>query len=77
MQRTSSEGPGLDWDEDDYTTNQHIATLVISPSTPAGTKAGTSFNHYSLLRTTEEMLGLDRFLGRAARAPSMRAAFNL
>jgi hypothetical protein len=65
------------WDEDDYSDSQHIATLVISPSTPAGTKAGTTFNHYSLLRTTEELLGITTYLGNASTAASMRDDFNL
>jgi phosphatidylinositol-3-phosphatase len=65
------------WDEDDYSDSQHIATLVISPSTPAGTKAGTTFNHYSLLRTTEELLGITTYLGNASTAASMRHDFNL
>jgi hypothetical protein len=30
-------------------------------------------DHYSLLRTTEEMLGITTHLGKAATAPSMRA----
>lgn len=34
-------------------------------------------NHYSLLRTTEEMLGISTYLGRAKQATSLRAAFNL
>ena len=55
----------------------HIVTLVVAPSTPPGTVSAALFNHYSLLRTTEEMLGVGRFLGEAARATSMRAAFNL
>jgi hypothetical protein len=55
----------------------HIATIVIAPSTPAGTTSAALFNHFSLLRTTEEMLGIPTFLGEAARASSMRAAFNL
>lgn len=67
----------LTWDEDDFSTNQHIATLVISPSTPAGTKAGTAFNHYSLLRTTEQLLGITTYLGKASAAASMRRDFNL
>jgi hypothetical protein len=54
-----------------------VATLVISPSTPPHTRSGRYFTHYSLLRTTEEMLGLDRLLGEARHAPSMRSAFNL
>jgi phospholipase C len=55
----------------------HIATIVISPSTPTGTTSDELFTHYSLLRTTEEMLGLSQFLGEAANAQSMRAAFHL
>jgi phosphatidylinositol-3-phosphatase len=54
----------------------HIPTLVISPSTRAGTKAGTQFNHYSLLATAEQLLGLSR-LGQAASATTMTKAFNL
>jgi hypothetical protein len=55
----------------------HVATLVVSPSTPAHARSRTLFNHYSLLRTTEEMLGIDTFLGQAAKAASMRADFGL
>ena len=64
------------WDEDDYSDSQHIATLVIAPSTPAGLRSGTAYNHYSLLRTTEELLGLP-LLGNAGSAVSMRGAFGL
>jgi hypothetical protein len=69
----------ITWDEDDYESvdSQHIATLVVAPSTPAGTASATRFDHYSLLRTTEEMLGLQTFLGAASTAPSMRGAFGL
>ena len=54
----------------------HVATLVISPSTKAGTKSGTLYNHYSLLATAEQLLGLSR-LGQAASAATMTKAFNL
>jgi hypothetical protein len=50
---------------------------VIAPSTPAGTTSASTFDHYSLLRTTEEMLGLTTYLGEAANAVSMRSAFGL
>jgi hypothetical protein len=50
--------------------------IVVSPSTPAGTVASGSFSHYSLLRTTEEVLGLP-LLGGATSAPSMRDPFHL
>jgi hypothetical protein len=57
----------------------HVATLVVSRSTPAGTQCSTQFSHYSLLKTTEELLGIDEFLGHAryAKTKSMRACFNL
>jgi hypothetical protein len=54
----------------------HIATIVISPSTVPGTRSHTLFSHYSLLRTTEELLRLP-LLGRAAAAKSMVSDFNL
>jgi len=53
-----------------------VATIVASPSTPTGTQSGALFNHYSLLRTTEELLGLP-LLGMAGSASSMSSAFNL
>jgi phosphatidylinositol-3-phosphatase len=54
----------------------HVATIVISPSTKAGTKSRTLFNHYSLLGTAEQLLHLPR-LGRASKVPAMTSAFNL
>jgi hypothetical protein len=65
----------LTWDEG--AGDQHIATIVAAPSTPAGAIVGDRYNHYSLLRTTEEMLGLPVILGDAVTAPSMRSAFGL
>jgi hypothetical protein len=65
------------WDEDDGSAAQHIPTLVLAPSVPPGTTASARFDHYSLLRTTEELIGLNGFLGTAAGAPSMRSAFHL
>jgi phosphatidylinositol-3-phosphatase len=67
----------ITWDEDDYSDSQHIVTIVVAPSTLGGLTSGTAFNHYSMLRTTEEMLGTSAFLGKAATATSMRSAFHL
>jgi phospholipase C len=53
-----------------------VPTIVISPATPPGTTSGTFFSHYSLLGTTEELLGLPK-LGQASSAPAMTAAFHL
>jgi hypothetical protein len=58
------------WDEDTPTPN-----VWISPSVHPGATT-TESGHYSLLRTTEEMLRLP-FLGAAATAPSMRSPFHL
>jgi len=54
----------------------HVATIVISPSTRARTRSGTLFNHYCLLGTTEQLLGLRR-LGKAASSATMTKAFHL
>jgi phosphatidylinositol-3-phosphatase len=51
--------------------------LVITPSVKPGTVSTAPWDHYSLLRTTEDLLGIDGHLGRAADAPSMRAAFTI
>src|SRR4051794_29765732 len=67
----------LTWDEDDDSSGNHIATLVVAPSVVPATKSSTAFTHYSLLRTTEELLRLSPRLGKAASATSMRSAFNL
>jgi phosphatidylinositol-3-phosphatase len=66
------------WDEDDGSQSNQIPTLVIAPSVVPGTTAsGLRLNHYSLLRATEEMLGLSPLLGNAAGATDLRPAFNL
>jgi phospholipase C len=54
----------------------HVALLVMSPFTQPGVRWTALANHYSLLRATEQLLGLP-YLGRAASVPSIRAAFRL
>jgi hypothetical protein len=54
----------------------HVATIVVSPSTAPGTQSATLFNHYSLLASTEQLLGVGP-LGEAFTANSMLTAFNL
>ena len=53
-----------------------VATIAVSPSTPAGATSATLFNHYSLLGTTEQLLGLPA-LGLASSNPTMTTSFNL
>ena len=68
----------ITWDEGSHgdPATQRIPTLVVAPSVRPGTIAPSRFDHYSLLRTTEELLGIHTFLGAAASAPSMRTAFH-
>jgi phospholipase C len=51
--------------------------LALAPTVPTGTKVIAKVDHYALLRTTEEMLGIPTMLGAAARAPSMRSSLHL
>jgi len=67
----------ITWDEDNGGSSNHIPTLVLSPFTRPGTQAVARYDHYSMLRTTEELLGMDEFLGGAATAASMREDFHL
>jgi len=73
------------WDEDDSLSGglcpslhcDHLATIVVARSVRPGTRSATMFSHYSLLRTTEELIGLPGRLGQAATANSMASAFHL
>jgi phosphatidylinositol-3-phosphatase len=73
------------WDEDATFENtlcpaldcDHLATLVVSRAVRHGTRSSAVFSHYSLLRTTEDLLGLRGHLGKAATTRSMAAGFHL
>lgn len=73
--RTGDVAVFVTWDEG-IGDDQHVATVVISRAVPRGTRSTATFTHYSLLRTTEDLLGLSP-LGRATYAPGMSAAFGL
>ncbi|MGH9055556.1 MAG: alkaline phosphatase family protein [Acidimicrobiales bacterium] len=66
----------ITWDENDAG-GSLVPTYVVAPSVRPGTRSGGAYDHYSLLRTTEEMLGLTPLLGSAASAPDMRRGFHL
>ena len=65
----------ITWDESEGSSSR-IPTIVIGPTVPVGTVATQRFDHYALLRTTEDILGLPH-LQAAVSAPSMAAAFGL
>ncbi len=52
-----------------------VATIVVSPLTPAGFTSATAFSHYSILRTIEDAWGLG-CLGKACSATDMGAFFK-
>lgn len=67
----------ITYDEGSLLDNR-VYTVVVSPSTPAGTVVRTSFSHYSLLKTVQSLLGLPCLAHACDRAAaSMRAAFRL
>jgi hypothetical protein len=65
------------WDEDSGPCSgctNRVPLIVISPYT-SHVQDGTSYSHYSLLRTTEELLGVP-LLGNAVSANSMAGRFG-
>jgi len=54
------------WDEDDGSANNRIATIFIGPMVKRG-RSAQRINHYNILRTIEEMMGL-AYLGESAKA---------
>jgi len=53
----------LTWDEDDYSEDNHIFTVLFGTMIQPSTSNSTLYNHYSLLRTVEDNWGLGN-LGR-------------
>ena len=66
----------ITWDESDTGPANQVATFVVAPSVPRGARVNVAFTHYSLLRTTEQLLGLS-YLGAAKAATSMIQPFRL
>lgn len=68
----------ITWDEGTGS-DQRIPTVVVAPAVRPGTEDRTPLTHYSLLKGTEEMLGLPVTLGGAAdpATTSLRTAFGL
>ena len=54
----------------------HVPLLVISPYGTPGAAPVTKVNHYSVLKATEDLLGLPE-LGQAATAPDLLADYGL
>ena len=65
----------LVWDEGSG--DNQVPLVVMSPYTPAGHTSHRLLTHFSLLRSTEGMLGLRRYLGKAAGSRGLSKAFHL
>jgi hypothetical protein len=59
----------LTWDEDDFRGDNHVLTLVVAPGR-SHVVSNRPYNHFSLLATVEDLLGVAR-LGEAAKASPM------
>jgi acid phosphatase len=59
----------VQWDEDEGTTTNHIATIFVGPMVKPG-KYSETINHYNILRTIEDMYGLAH-LGSSAGAKAI------
>lgn len=58
----------LTWDEDDGSTANHVATIMVGPMVKSGSYA-TPITHYSVLRTVEDMYGLPPANNSTSAAP--------
>jgi hypothetical protein len=66
----------ITFDENDGGPTNQVPTYVVAPSVPRHSRIGVALTHYSLLRTTETLLGLP-LLGAARSATSMISPFHL
>ena len=62
------------WDEDDGSANNRIATMFVGSMVKPGSSA-QRINHYNILRTIEEMMGL-KYLGDSANAKSVTGVWR-
>jgi len=66
----------ITWDEDNGSSGNHVATLVIAKSVPAGFRSSVRYTHYSLLRTVESAWGLSPLTGNDGGASPMSDFFH-
>jgi phosphatidylinositol-3-phosphatase len=59
----------IQWDENDGSIGNHVATIFVGPMVKPG-KYSETINHYNILRTLEDMYGLPH-LGKSATAKAI------
>jgi phospholipase C len=67
----------LTFDESEGGGGNRVMTIAISPSVRRGSRTAAALSHYSLLRATQQMLGLRPLLGNAAHAPNLRPRMHI
>jgi phospholipase C len=65
----------ITWDEGGG--GNQVPLIAVSPYTRAGTVSARALNHYSLLRASEHLLGIRRYLGAARLYSGVAKAFHL
>ncbi|ETK37368.1 alkaline phosphatase family protein [Microbispora sp. ATCC PTA-5024] len=64
------------FDEDNKLAGNRIAAVVYGQAVKAGSSSSTTYNHYSLLRTLEDMAGLTTHAGNAASASDITGIWS-
>ncbi|WP_322747136.1 MULTISPECIES: alkaline phosphatase family protein [unclassified Frankia] len=66
----------LTFDEDNGSSSNHIATVVYGQHVIVGGSSSTTYNHYNVLRTLEDLSGLTTHAGNAATAADITGIWN-
>lgn len=64
----------ITWDEDDYSDNNHICTIMVGQGVIPGQYSNT-INHYNVLRTIEDSYGLP-YAGESSTATTINYIWN-
>jgi len=64
------------FDEDNELAGNRIPTVVYGQHVTAGSTSGTTYSHYSLLRTLEDLAGLSAHAGNAASASDISGIWS-
>ncbi|MYS21257.1 Phosphoesterase family protein [Streptomyces sp. DvalAA-14] len=64
------------FDEDNSQSGNRIPTVLYGQPVKAGSSNGTTYNHYNLLRTLEDLVGTSTHAGQAASASDITGIWN-
>ncbi|WP_086055243.1 alkaline phosphatase family protein [Protofrankia coriariae] len=64
------------FDEDNSLNGNHIPTVLYGQHVTAGSSSSTTYNHYNLLRTLEDLAGLTTHAGSAASASDITGIWS-